>query len=52
MEKVIYMACTLDMMPKEKIMSLIPQGDIKSLEDGTEYLVISNDSQSSENEQQ
>lgn len=50
MDKVIYMASTLNMMPKDMIMSLIPQGEIKSLEDNTEYLVIINDSQSSENE--
>lgn len=47
MDKVIYMACTLDMMPREELMILIPQGEIKSLED-KEYLVIIN-SQSSEN---
>lgn len=49
MEKVIYMASTLDMMPREQVVSLIPEGEIKELENGTEYLVIIN-SQSSENE--
>lgn len=49
-EKLIYMACTLNIMTREKVMSLIPQGEIKLLEDNTEYLVIINDSQSSENE--
>jgi hypothetical protein len=48
MEKLIYMANTLNMMPTEKIVSIISDGEIKKLEDGTEYLVISNDSQSSE----
>lgn len=50
MDKVIYMACTLNIMPRESVVSLIPQGEIKKLEDDTEYLVIVNDSQSSENE--
>lgn len=49
MDKVIYMVSTLDMMPREQVVSLIPQGEIKALENGTEYLVIIN-SQSSENE--
>lgn len=46
MDKIIYMACTLSMIPREVLMELIPQGEIKSLENGTEYLVIVN-SQSS-----
>jgi hypothetical protein len=50
MEKLIYMASTLNMMPREEIVLLIPQGEIKKLENDTEYLVISNDSKSSENE--
>lgn len=49
MDKVIYMACTLNIMPRESVVSLIPQGEIRKLEDDTEYLVIIN-SQSSENE--
>jgi hypothetical protein len=44
------MASTLNMMPREEIVSLIPQGEMKKLENDTEYLVISNDSKSSENE--
>jgi hypothetical protein len=52
MGKLIYMSITLGMMSREDIISLISQGEIKRLEDNTEYLVISNDSQSSENEQQ
>lgn len=50
MEKLIYMACTLNIMPTENVISLIPKGEIKKLENDTEYLVIINDSQSSENE--
>jgi hypothetical protein len=51
MGKLIYMAITLGMMSREDIISLISQGEIKRLEDNTEYLVINNDSQSSENEE-
>ncbi len=51
MDKIIYMASTLGMMSREEIVSLISQGEIKKLEDNTEYLVISNDSQSSENKE-
>jgi len=40
--KVIYMASTLSMLPREEMIELVSNGFIMKLENGDEYLLIIN----------